>query len=244
MIILEEQRYARQLALPEIGKDGQKKLREASALVIGAGGLGATLLYCLAGAGLGRIGIADGDTVSLSNLNRQFLHTPSDIGRLKVCSAAEKLMAFRPDLSLDLFDHDISEENALQTVTGYDVVVLAVDSMASRLVLNHACCIRGIPLVDGGIDGHFGRALVVEPGKTACLCCIYGDKVAPVSSPPAAFAPVVSLISSIEAQLALTLLLGQKNPIPNHLLYYDARDLTLQKLQLRKNPDCPVCRDI
>lgn len=234
-------RFESQLPIPEIGEDGQQRLLDASVLVVGAGGLGSTALYCLAGAGVGRLGIADGDVVSLSNLNRQFLYTPADVGQKKALAAVRQLSAFYPCGTIEPYPISITCENAAALAASYDLVILAVDSLVSRLAVNEACCLLGKSLIDGGVDGYFGRALVVEPGKTACLQCIYGDSAVTRQPHPLSFAPVVSLIASLEAQLALTLLMGRRNPVPNRILYYDGHDLSLQKISVRKNPDCTVC---
>lgn len=234
-------RFESQLPIPEIGEDGQQRLLNASVLVIGAGGLGSTVLYCLAGAGVGRLGIADGDVVSLSNLNRQFLYTPADVGQKKAFAAARQLSAFYPCGTIEPYPINVTSDNAAALAASYDLVILAVDSLAARLAVNEACCLLGKNLIDGGVDGYFGRALVVEPGKTACLQCIYGDSGVITPPHPLSFAPVVSLIAALEAQLALTLLMGQHNPIPDRILYYDGHDLSLQKISVRKNPDCTVC---
>ena len=144
-----DERYERQILLPEVGEAGQRKLLASSALVVGCGGLGSTLLYCLCGMGVGRIGFCDGDVVSRSNLNRQFLHGVFDIGRNKAQSAFEKLSAFAPELTLEPYDSFLTEENSVEIVSRYDVVVLAVDSLPARLTVNRACVQAGKPLIDG-----------------------------------------------------------------------------------------------
>ncbi|MEZ4626918.1 MAG: HesA/MoeB/ThiF family protein [Eubacteriales bacterium] len=166
-------RYARQILLPEIGEIGQAKLAGASVLVIGCGGLGSTLLYDLCGMGIGRIGFCDGDTVSLNNLNRQFLHTPADNGRSKVQSAYEKLQSFAPELTLEPHDMSLTDDNALALVSRYDLVLLAVDSVPSRLIANRACVTAQIPLVDAGIHGLNGSVYTYRPDQTACFACFY-----------------------------------------------------------------------
>ena len=146
-------RYVRQLGIRQLGEQGQKRLLESTVLVVGAGGLGSVALYCLSGAGVGHIRLADGDTVSCSNLNRQFLHFEKDIGRGKVESASEKLSAFAPQLDLQPYHGFVDETNAEPLVRGADAVLAATDNVSSRLALNRACCRLGVPLVNGGIDG-------------------------------------------------------------------------------------------
>jgi len=234
------ERYARQIVLPEIGKDGQEKLLRSSALVVGCGGLGSVLLYCLCGMGIGRIGFCDGDMVSRSNLNRQFLHTPRDIGRQKTRSAYEKLKAFAPELTLEPLPFHLTRENAGETVSGYDVVLLALDSVGARLAANEACVRRNIPLVDGGVSGMNGTLFTVRPGKTACLACLYAGAKMP-DKPPASFAPAVSMVSAMEAQSCANILLGLDNPSDGNLLLFDGAALSIDRARIQKSERCPVC---
>lgn len=234
------ERYERQVLLPEIGEAGQKKLLASSALVVGCGGLASTLLYCLCGMGVGRIGFCDGDTVSLSNLNRQFLHNVADLGRKKTQSAYETLSAFAPELTLEPMDERLTDENAASIISRYDIVLLAVDSVASRLAANRASVAAGVPLIDGGIDGLHGTLLTVRPQITACLSCFYGDLPAS-QAPIPSFAPVVSAISAMQAQSAANLLLDLPNPTDGRLLLLDGASLTTEFVSIRRNTGCPVC---
>ena len=235
-----DKRYERQILLPEIGEAGQEKLLASSALVVGCGGLGSTLLYCLCGMGVGRVGFCDGDVVSLGNLNRQFLHGVSDIGRNKAESAYEKLAAFAPELQLEPYAVALTEENAAGIVSRYDVVVLAVDSLAARLTVNRACVAAQKPLIDGGIHGFNGTLLTVRPGKTACLACLYGEATPP-NAPVPSFAPVVSCISAFEAQSVANVLLDLPNPTDGRLLLFDGANMTTEFVSIERNPNCPVC---
>jgi len=234
------ERYERQILMPEIGMEGQEKLKNASVLVIGAGGLGSAALFCLAGAGVGKIGIVDCDTVSESNLNRQFLHTVEDIGREKTLSAVEKLKKFNPEPEYVTFQTEVTAENAEALLRGWDIVLPAVDNLPARRVINEACLRLGIPMVNGGVSGMIGSLQVVIPGETACLECLYGGVSAP-KGPIASFAPVVSAVSSLMAQSALLWLLGQPLPFRESLLCFDGRSMKLEAVPLRKNPKCPVC---
>lgn len=233
------ERYSRQINMPQIGPEGQKRLAEASALVVGAGGLGSALLFCLAGAGVGRIGVADFDTISKSNLNRQFLHTTDGIGEDKLDSALTRLKAFNPTLCYEPHHCRIDDNNAAALIADYDIVVAAVDNITAREELNQACVKLGKPFVNGGVNGMFGTLQIIEPGKTACLTCLYGEnpKVPPASS----FAPVVSTISSLMAQSALLLMLGLQNPLPNMLLYFDGERMTFERISISRSPSCPIC---
>jgi molybdopterin/thiamine biosynthesis adenylyltransferase len=234
------ERYARQVILPDLGESGQQKLLHSSVLVVGCGGLGSVLLYCLCGMGVGRIGFCDGDVVSRSNLNRQFLHTPRDVGRQKTRSACEKLKAFAPELTFEPFGFNLTRENAQKTISGYDVVLLAVDSLPARLIANEACVRQKIPLVDGGISGMNGTLLTVRPGETACLCCLYADAATP-DGPPASFAPIVSMISAMQAQSCANILLGLKNPSDGVILLLDGASLRIDRTHIQKSESCPVC---
>lgn len=234
------ERYERQILMPEIGAEGQKKLKSASVLVVGAGGLGSAALFCLAGAGVGRLGIVDCDTVSESNLNRQFLHTVEDLGREKTLSAVEKLRKFNPEPEYVLHQTELTVENAEELLRGWDIVLPAVDNLPARRVINEACLRLGIPMVNGGVSGMIGSLQVVIPGETACLECLYGGVSTP-EGPIASFAPVVSTISALMAQAALLYLLGQLLPFRESLLCFDGRSMSLEAVPLRKNPKCPVC---
>jgi molybdopterin-synthase adenylyltransferase len=233
-------RYERQILVPEIGVSGQARLSETSALVVGCGGLGCTLLLCLCSIGVGRIGFCDGDIVAEHNLNRQFLHTPADIGRKKVQSAYEKLSVYAPELSLEPYDLFITQDNAAALVSGFDIVLLAVDSVGARLTVNRACVPAGIPLVDAGINSLRGSLFSVRPGRTACLDCLYGD-VSQENKPIPSFAPIVSAVASLEAQCAANILLDLLNPSDGHLLIYDGSAMTLESVAIGKNSGCPVC---
>lgn len=237
---MDTERYTRQILLPEIGSTGQARLLASSALAVGCGGLGSTLLYCLCGMGVGRIGFCDGDTATLSNLNRQFLHSERDIGRNKAQSAYEKLSAFASNLQLEPMEYHLTEENAAQIVSGYDVVLLAVDSLAARLIVNQACLKVGVPLVDAGINGLHGSLLTIHPGQTACLQCLYGD-VPSAPSPTPSFAPIVSTIASLEAQSAANILLDLPNPTDGRMLLFDGMTMTTEFVTIAKNKNCPVC---
>ena len=234
-------RFERQILMPQIGETGQAKLCDSSVLVVGCGGLGSTLLYALCGIGVGRIGFCDGDVVSLSNLNRQYLHTPDDIGRNKAQSAYEKLRAFAPELVLEPHAFFLAQETALKLVPRYDLVLLAVDSIESRLIVNLACVQTCIPLVDAGVDGLNGSIYTYRPGKTACLACYYGDTAPMQPSPVPSFAPIVSAISALEAQSAANVLLGLPNPTDGRMLLFDGNSMTTEFVSISKNPNCSIC---
>ncbi|MBP8640661.1 MAG: HesA/MoeB/ThiF family protein [Oscillospiraceae bacterium] len=233
------ERYIRQIGMPQIGLDGQSRLAKASALVIGAGGLGSALLFCLAGAGVGHIGIADFDTIAESNLNRQFLHTTDGIGKDKLDSALMRLKAYNPSLQYELHHCKLDDDNAEALFADYDIVLMAVDNMPARMAANRTCVKQGKPLVNGGVNGMYGSVQIVEAGKSACLACLYGKN--PKLSTATSFAPVVSTISSLMAQGALVMLLGLPNPLPDTLLYFDGEHMTFERLSISRDPLCHVC---
>ncbi len=234
-------RYERQILLPQIRETGQARLTAASVLVVGCGGLGSTLLYDLCSIGVGRIGFCDGDVVSLSNLNRQYLHTPDDIGRSKAQSAFEKLRAYAPELILEPHAFYLSLDTAAKLIPRYNLILLAVDSIASRRIVNRACVQSRVPLIDAGIHGMNGFVYTYRPGKTACLACYYGDDSPPPTAHIPSFAPVVSAISSLEAQCAANILLGLPNPTDGRMLLYDGTSMTTDFVSISRNPGCSIC---
>ena len=237
---MSSERYLRQGIIPSIGARGQANLSAASVFVVGCGGLGSALLYDLACMGIGRIGFTDGDTVSESDLNRQFLHTTSDIGRRKADSALEKLAALNPEIVFAPHSERLNAANAATLLSGYDVVALAVDTIESRLCANAYCMGAGIPLVDGGIDGFSGRMTVAFPGKPPCLKCLYGEAQTPPHT-VGSFAPVVTMVSALEAQAVALLLLGQGDELRGTLFFFDGASLALTSVSLSPSPACPVC---
>lgn len=235
---MELERYRRQLAIPEIGEEGQHKLAASSVLVVGAGGLGGPLLYALAGAGVGRLVVVDGDTVSLSNLNRQFLFDQADLGRPKAETAARRLSAFNPDLRVEGVEAWLDEKTGMNLLADCQLTVAAVDNLPARLALNAACAQKNIPLVNGGVEGWYGSVMAVEFGKTPCLACCYAG-TAPEEGGQALGA-VTGAVASLMASVTLQMLLGH-NPIPGELLLYDGRRLELDRVPVERGTGCPVC---
>lgn len=235
---MELERYQRQLAIPEIGEEGQHKLADSSVLVVGAGGLGGPLLYALAGAGVGRLVVVDGDTVSLSNLNRQFLFDQADLGRPKAEAAARRLSAFNPDLRVEGVEAWLDEKTGMNLLADCQLAVAAVDNLPARLALNAACAQKNIPLVNGGVEGWYGSVMAVEFGKTPCLACCYAG-TAPEEGGQALGA-VTGAVASLMASVTIQMLLGH-NPIPGELLLYDGRRLELDRVPVERGTGCPVC---
>jgi len=234
------ERYSRQIIIPQIGNEGQEKLARSSVFVAGAGGLGSPALTYLAAAGVGRLGFIDSDTVALSNLNRQFLHNTTDISKLKIISAKEKLCALNDKIEINSFNEHLSDENAAALFTGYDIVLGAVDSFKTRFVINRACVLLNIPYIDGGINGFSGRVLFSNPPRTPCLNCIFPETAAKKET-PGVLGVTAGITGTIEANIALLFLLGLPNPIENKLLMYDGLRMSIDLIEIKQNEECGVC---
>lgn len=224
------ERYARQLSAPQIGAGGQKRLAASSVLTVGAGGLGCPLLYALAGAGVGHIAIADGDAVSLSNLNRQCLYTEADIGRNKAECAAARLSAYNSDIAVTAYPLMLGAENTRDLIVGHNLILLAVDSIPARLIINDACAKEKISLVNGGIDGFYGDVTAVERGNSRILRTLYANAAQPDSA--VSIGAVAAVIASLMANVSLLLLLGEENPLAERILHYDGLSLQLERIPL------------
>lgn len=231
-------RHERQILLEKIGKEGQQKLYDSRVLVIGAGGLGSPVLFYLAAAGIGTIGIVDFDVVSLSNLNRQILHTTADIDRPKTLSAMEKLSAIDPDINFIRHEGKLTEENITDILSDYDVIVDCVDNLDTRLMVGKYCAKLKKPLVEGGVDSFSGFVMSILP-DTACFGCMNS------ATPPARKIPIIGACAgvggSIEASECIKLLLGIGKPITNSILFYDLLSGDFTRLPIQKSPCCPIC---
>lgn len=247
-VFTEEQilRYSRHILLPEIGGEGQLKLLESRALVIGAGGLGSPVALYLAAAGVGTVGIVDFDRVDTSNLQRQILHRTGDIGRLKVDSARDTLTALNPDVKVVGHTSPLSSENALAIIKDYDVVVNGCDNFPTRYLVNDACVFLGKPLVDGSILRFEGQSTVFKPGQ-GCYRCLFPTPPPPGSVPSCAEAGVLGaitgIVGSIQAIETIKVLLDIGDSLSGTLLFFDALGMEFRRLKLRRNPECPVCGD-
>ena len=245
-----DERYSRQILIQQIGDEGQKKLTKASILVIGAGGLGSPVLTYLAAAGIGRLGIVDSDTVALSNLNRQFLHNISDIGRKKTDSAKEKLFNLNDKIEIIIYNERLTGENAENIFSGklasgdnirpYDIVIGAVDSFETRFVINKACAALNIPYIDGGINDFSGCIIFSNPPDTPCLCCIFPQKAARKEI-TGVLGTTAGVIGTMQANIAILRLLGLPNPIENKLLMYDGLRMSFDYIEIKRNEKCPIC---
>ena len=235
-----DERYSRQTLIRQIGDAGQAKLASSSVLVAGAGGLGSPALTYLAAAGIGRVGLADSDTVALSNLNRQFLHNSSDIGRLKTDSAAEKLANLNNCIEIKIHNVRITDQNAAGIFSGYDLVLGAVDSFETRFAINRACASLRIPYIDGGINDFSGYVMFSYPPDTPCLNCVFPETAAKKTT-AGALGATAGVIGTIEANIALLWLLGLSIPIKNKLLLYDGLRMSIEHIDIKRNEKCSVC---
>ncbi len=238
-------RYSRHLIIPEVGMEGQLKLKQAKVLLVGAGGLGAPLGLYLAAAGVGRIGIVDFDVVDFTNLQRQVIHGTSDVGRKKLDSARDRMLEINPHITIDRHETALSSENALEILKGYDLVIDGTDNFPTRYLVNDACVLLGIPNVYGSIFRFEGQATVFAYPGGPCYRCLYPEPPPPGLVPSCAEGGVLGIlpgvIGLIQATEAVKLILGIGEPLVGRLLLYDALSMRFRELKLRKNRECPVC---
>ena len=240
------ERYSRHLILPNVGSRGQRALLDSKVLIIGAGGLGAPVSLYLALAGVGNIGIVDFDVVDVSNLQRQILHTDSDVGKRKVESAKETLLAHNPDINVTIHEEPINSTNAFEIMNDYDIVINGADNFATRYLVNDAAFLQKKPLVDGAILIFDGQATTYIPGQ-GCYRCIFPDPPPPGEVPSCAEAGVIGalpgLVGSIQALETIKLILGVGEPLAGRMLLIEALGMEFREIKVRKNPDCKLCGD-
>ncbi len=238
-------RYSRHLILPEVGMEGQRKLKAARVLCVGTGGLGSPLALYLAAAGIGTLGLVDFDVVDASNLQRQIIHSTKDIGRKKLDSAAEKLTALNPALNVVKHDTMLSSANALEILKDYDIVADGTDNIPTRYLVNDACVLLGKPNAYGSIFRFEGQASVFATKEGPCYRCLYPEPPPPGLVPSCAEGGVLGilpgLVGVIQATEVIKLILGKGDPLIGRLLLVDALSMHFRELKLRKNPECPVC---
>ena len=241
----EIKRYSRHLIMPEVGIDGQRRLKAARVLCIGAGGLGSPVAMYLAAAGVGTLGIVDFDTVDFSNLQRQILHGTPDVGRPKLTSARERLHALNPNVHIETYETALSSENALKLFEPYDVIVDGTDNFPTRYLVNDACVLTGKPNAYGSIFRFEGQASVFAAKDGPCYRCLYPEPPPPGLVPSCAEGGVLGvlpgIIGVIQATETVKLILGIGEPLIGRFLIYDALRMRMRELKLRKDPDCPVC---
>jgi molybdopterin/thiamine biosynthesis adenylyltransferase/rhodanese-related sulfurtransferase len=241
----EVMRYSRHLIMPEVGMDGQLKLKQAKVLCIGTGGLGAPLGLYLAAAGVGRIGLVDFDSVDLTNLQRQILFGTSDVGRPKIEAAADRLRGLNPDIQIDQFETRLTSENALDILKDYDIVVDGTDNFPTRYLVNDACVILGKANVYGSIFRFEGQITIFGAPGGPCYRCLYPEPPPPGLVPSCAEGGVLGvlpgIVGAIQAAETLKLIIGKGEPLIGRLLLFDALAMRFRELKLRRTPECPAC---
>ena len=238
-------RYSRHLIMPEVGMEGQQKLKAAKVLCIGAGGLGSPLTLYLGAAGVGTLGIVDFDVVDYTNLQRQIIHTTDDVGRKKLDSASDKLKAINPFLNLRMFETKLTSANALELFREFDIIADGTDNFPTRYLVNDACVLTGKPNVYGSIFRFEGQASVFATEEGTCYRCLYPEPPPPGLVPSCAEGGVLGilpgLVGVIQATETIKLILGVGDSLAGRLLLVDALGMKFRELKLRKNPDCPAC---
>ncbi|TRZ51926.1 HesA/MoeB/ThiF family protein [bacterium] len=233
-------RYQRQIIIPAIGEEGQKKIKEAKVFVAGAGGLGSVSAYYLAAAGVGRLIIVDSDNVEIGNLNRQIIHRTDDIGTPKVDSAAAKLKTLNPQCVVTPIRADMRKDNIIDLSEGCSVIVDATDNLATRRVLNHASLAMGIPFIYGGVNEFNGMVTTFVPGKTPCFECLFST-FEEQKKTIGVIGPVPGVIASLQTLEVLKIILGIKGLLMERLLFFSAIDMKFKEIIAEKNPECPAC---
>jgi len=240
-------RYHRNVRVEELGEAGQERLFAASVLVVGAGGLGSPALFYLAAAGVGRIGVIDGDRLEMTNLNRQVIHPAAAVGRWEAEAAAETLRAFRPDLPVDAYPMLLTADNAPGLFRKYDAVVDACDNFPTKYLCNDAAVVTRRPLVHAGVMRFGGQMLTVIPGETPCLRCLIAEIPPKADSPGAAqlgiLGAAAGVVGAWQAMESIKLLAGIRSPSPGRLLTVDTLTGEVSRLPMPRDPSCPACGD-
>ncbi len=240
----EKQRYERQIIMPGIGADGQERLKKSRVFVAGLGGLGSVSSFYMAAAGAGFLKTVDMDVVEVGNLNRQILHGTADIARPKARSAFEKLKGLNPCCDVTALAEEITGKNVCGLLEDSDIILDATDNIETRKLLNLASVKKKIPYIYGGIDGFFGMVSTFIPGKTPCLECLFPGRISKKEEREkiGAIGPVPGIVASVQSMEAIKYLTGmEEGLLKNILLYIDARDMTFKRIDLEKDPGCPVC---
>ncbi len=238
-------RFNRNIILPQVGEEGQRKLLSSSVLVAGCGGLGSASLLYLAAAGVGRLGLLDYDRVDVSNLQRQIIHDSKSIGMEKVYSAYWKIKEFFPEIDLVRYILNLNHMNIMHVFRKFDIIVDATDNFPTRYLMNHAAHLSGKPIVMGAVFGFSGQATTIIPGKSACYNCLFPDYPPAQSVPPGEVPGIMGtspgIIGMIQATEVIKIILGKGTTLENRLLLYDGLDMQFRIIKYRKNFDCPVC---
>ena len=241
----ELRRYSRHIVMPEVGLDGQRKLKAGSVLLVGTGGLGAPLGLYLAAAGVGRLGLVDFDVVDFTNLQRQVTFSTGDVGRSKIAAARERLQGINPHIQIEAHEVRLDSSNALDLLRNYDIIVDGTDNFPTRYLVNDACVLLGKPNVYGSIFRFEGQASVFWAERGPCYRCLYEEPPPPGLVPSCAEGGVLGvlpgIVGTIQAMETIKLLLGEGEPLIGRLLLFDALQMRFRELRLRKNPQCAVC---
>jgi adenylyltransferase/sulfurtransferase len=241
----EVRRYSRHLMIPDVGLEGQRKLKAASVLLIGTGGLGSPAALYLAAAGVGRLGLVDYDAVDLSNLQRQVLHGSASVGRLKVDSARERLLDLNPSVTIETYDTLLSAENAREIASGYDILLDGSDNFPTRYLVNDLAVLTGKPFVYGSILRFEGQVSVFDARTGPCYRCLFPEPPPPGTAPSCGeggvFGVLPGTVGSLQATEVIKLILGIGETLIGRLLIFDALEMSFRTLKLRKNPHCPLC---
>lgn len=245
LTVEEIRRYSRHLIIPDVGMDGQRRLKNARVLIVGAGGLGSPALLYLAAAGVGTLGVADFDVVDESNLQRQVIHGTRDVGRPKAESARDAVSEVNPLVQVVLHQERLDSDNALHILAGYDLIVDGTDNFATRYLVNDACVLLGKPYVWGSIYRFDGQASVFWAEHGPCYRCLYPEPPPPGMVPSCAEGGVLGVlcgsIGSIQVTEAIKLLTGIGDPLVGRLMIYDALEMSYRSVTVRKDPECPLC---
>ncbi len=247
MSLTQEQisRYSRHLIMPEVGVEGQEKLLKAKILLIGAGGLGSPLAPSLSAAGVGELTLVDFDRVDESNLQRQVIHFTSDVGKLKVESAKEKIKEINPYCKVNTIVARMTSDNAMDIVRGHDIVIDGTDNFPTRYLMNDACILSGKPNIYGSIFRFEGQAIVFNPGKGPCYRCLYPEPPPPGAVPSCAEGGVLGILPGIiglvQATEAIKIILGKGSLLIGRLMLFNAMEMKFREVKIRQNPECPIC---
>jgi len=241
----EIERYSRHLIMPEVAMEGQKKIKQASVLVVGAGGLGSPLISYLAAAGIGKLGIVDFDIIDYTNLQRQIIYSTDDVGRSKLEAAEERIKQINPAVEVETYNTRLTSDNALDIINGYDVVVDGTDNFPTRYLVNDACVLLGVPNVYGSIFRFEGQASIFGTEDGPCYRCLYPEPPPPGLVPSCAEGGVLGvlpgIVGTIQATETIKLILGQGEGLAGRLLLFDALKMKFREVAARKDPECPVC---
>ncbi len=245
LTLTERNRYARHIILPEVGESGQKRLKNASVAIVGAGGLGSPVALYLAAAGVGKLGIIDFDSVDFSNLQRQVLYTTADVGKLKCDTARDRLSAINPDIEISSHQLRLAADNVMETIAPYDIVIDGTDNFATRYLINDACFLSGKPNVYGSIFRFEGQVSVFCCDNGPCYRCLFPKPPEPDAVPNCAEGGVLGVlagvIGTLQATEAIKLIVGEGKPLIGRLLLYNALDMEFHNLNVKKKSNCPLC---